>query len=160
MPLTKDARLNEQHCGALTGHNKRELAKQYGAEQVQVWRRKYNQAPPAIAATSPLQQMIVNDERYSVHGAEVPSSECLADTCARVHDMFEERIRPLLLEGKTVMVVSHGNTLRALVKLLDGVAEEGTFHLDLPTASPVVYSLDAHARPPEPVGFWGKSTVP
>ena len=82
MPLTKDARLNEQHCGALTGHNKRELAKQYGAEQVQVWRRKYNQAPPAIAATSPLQQMIVRDERYSVHGAEMPSSECLA---ARVH---------------------------------------------------------------------------
>ena len=160
VPLTKDARLNEQHCGSLTGHNKRELAKQFGADQVQSWRRKYDQAPPPIAADSPLQQMLVRDERYAVHAAEVPSSECLADTCARVQSVFEERIRPLLLEGKTVLVVSHGNTLRALVKLLDGVEEDGTFHLDLPTASPVVYSLDAHARPLAPVGFWGKSDVP
>lgn len=160
VPLTKDARLNEQHCGSLTGHNKRELARQYGADQVQAWRRKYDQAPPPIAAHSPLQQMLVRDERYAVHATEVPKSECLADTCVRVHGVWEESIKPLLLEGKTVLVVSHGNTLRALVKLLDGVAEEGTFHLDLPTASPVVYSLDAQARPLAPVGFWGQSTVP
>lgn len=159
VPLHKDARLNEQHCGSLTGHNKRELAQRYGAEQVQAWRRKYDQPPPPINADSPLQQMLLQDERYAVHEAGVPSAECLADTCARVQSVWAERIKPLLLEGRTVMVVSHGNTLRALVKLLDGVAEEGTFHLDLPTAAPVVYALDAQARPLAPVGFWGQSGV-
>ena len=90
----------------------------------------------------------------------MPSAECLRDTYARVDAVWIERIQPALLAGKNVMVVSHGNTLRALVKLVDRVSDEDTYHLDLPTAAPVVYPLDADCRPLQTYGFWGDSSVP
>ena len=95
-----------------------------------------------------------------MHNVSVPSAECLRDTCARVDAVWTERIRPDLLAGKNVMVVSHGNTLRALVKLVDGVGDGDTYHLDLPTAAPVVYPLDANCRPLQTYGTWGESDVP
>lgn len=161
VPLVKDVRLNEQHSGWLTGHNKRALAKEHGVEQVMKWRRTYDSAPPPIDDSDPLQQMIRADERYrtSSHGA--PRTESLEDTTARVSEVWEETIAPALCEGKHVLVVSHGNTLRALVKLVDGVSDDDTFHLDLPTACPVVYELDEQlqsATPPQ--GFWGASSAP
>lgn len=160
VPLHKDARLNEQHSGFLTGNNKRALAEEHGVEQVMAWRRKYDEPPPPLPNDSPLQQMMKKDERYAVHNMSVPSAECLRDTCVRVDAVWTERIRPALLAGKNVMVVSHGNTLRALVKLVDGVSDGDTYHLDLPTAAPVVYPLDASCRPLQTYGTWGESDVP
>lgn len=160
VPLHKDARLNEQHSGFLTGNNKRALAEEHGVEQVMAWRRKYDEPPPPLPADSPLQEMMEKDERYAVHNMVVPKAECLRDTYARVDAVWTERIRPALLAGKNVMVVSHGNTLRALVKLVDSVSDGDTYHLDLPTAAPVVYPLDANCRPLQTYGFWGESSVP
>ncbi|KAJ1624678.1 phosphoglyceromutase [Pavlovales sp. CCMP2436] len=134
LPIVKDARLNEQHSGALTGLNKRELAEEFGVDKVMVWRRSYNSPPPQIALDHPLQ-------------SAVPSAESLADTLVRVTSFYEDTLRPALAAGKRVLVVSHGNTLRALVKLIEGIANEETYNLDLPTACPVVYELDEMLRP-------------
>ena len=92
-----------------------------------------------------------------VLSASVPSTESLEDTCARVRDMWDDTLAPALRAGKSVLVVSHGNTLRALVKLVDGVSDADSFHLDLPTACPVVYELDAELKPRAVEGFWGTS---
>lgn len=157
LPLHKDVRLNEQHSGFLTGHNKRELAQEYGVDQVMAWRRKYDQPPPPLGDDSPIQRQLLEDERYA--GESVPSAESLQETCTRVDEIWTEQIKPSLQAGQNVMVVAHGNTLRALVKLVDGVSEEDTYHLDVPTAAPVVYPLDAACRPVQPFGFWGESSA-
>lgn len=156
LPLIKDARLNEQHSGGLTGLNKRELAEEHGVEQVMKWRRTFDSPPPPIERNHPIQQSIRTDARYR-NGVVVPAAESLSDTLKRVTAVWDDTLRPALAAGKRVLVVSHGNTLRALVTLLDGVATEDTFHLDLPTACPVVYDLDAELRPMRAYGFWGAS---
>ncbi len=158
LPVVKDARLNEQHPGALTGSNKRELAEEHGVEQVMRWRRNFDSPPPMLAAADPVQKMLQLDERYRDTGADVPEGESLRDTLRRVQELWHDTLAPALRARKNVLVVSHGNTLRALVKLLDDVSEGDSYHLDLPTACPVVYELDSELRPATgPVGFWGDS---
>lgn len=152
VPVTKHPALNEQHSGFLTGQNKRDLAQKFGVEQVMAWRRKYNEKPPE--AVGRLQSAIRDDERYD--GLLVPpSSESLAAVCDRLEPLWEGTIRPALQEGRTVMVVSHGNTLRALVKRIEGLSEDDVFHLDLPTATPLVYDYDADLNHLKAHGLWG-----
>lgn len=158
LPMVKDARLNEQHSGGLTGFNKRELAEEHGVEQVMKWRRTFDTPPPAIERDSPIQRSIRSDVRYR-GGIAIPMAESLSDTLGRVRSVWEDTLRPALAAGKRVLVVSHGNTLRALVMLLDDVAADDSFHLDLPTACPVVYDLDADCRPVRAHGTWGTSSA-
>ena len=120
VPMVKDVRLNEQHSGMLTGHNKRELADKHGVDQVMKWRRTYDCPPPPLLQDDSFQRAICTDERY--RGLDVPATESLMLTEARVQEVWNDTIRPALVEGKRVLVVSHGNTLRALVKLVDGVS--------------------------------------
>ena len=113
------------------------------------WRRTYDCPPPQIPPDNPLQRFIA-DERYRATDGlltSVPVTESLEMTSARVQSLWDDTLAPALREGKNVLVVSHGNTLRALVKLVDGVSEDDSFHLDLPTACPVVYELDAELKP-------------
>ena len=158
LPLIKDARLNEQHSGALTGNNKKLLAEKHGVEQVMKWRRTYDCPPPGLDREHPLYRTM-QDDRYVSSGVVVPQAESLQMTEARVLRMYEDTLKPALAAGKNVMVVSHGNTLRALVKILDGVSEEDSSSLDLPTACPVVYELDAKLQPLKPHGVWGDSSA-
>lgn len=161
LPMTKDARLNEQHSGFLTGSNKRSLAKQHGVEQVMKWRRTFDSPPPLLPEEHPMQAALQADERYRDLAKEIPRTESLKDTVERVQACWDDTIAPALRQGKNVLVVSHGNTLRALVKIVDNVSDEDSFHLDLPTACPVVYDLDARLEPVSaPEGFWGASNAP
>ena len=160
LPVIKDVRLNEQHSGALTGNNKAELAKIHGVEQVMAWRRTYDCPPPALPDDDPFQRVILQDDRYRGSGVIVPKSESLQDTLVRITALWEDTLAPALRSGKNVMVVSHGNSLRALVKLVEGVSDAGSFNLDLPTACPVVYDLGADLKPcSQPLGFWGDSNA-
>ncbi|KAL1505009.1 hypothetical protein AB1Y20_008772 [Prymnesium parvum] len=159
VPFVKEPQLNEQHSGFLTGQNKAELAKQYGAEQVMAWRRSFDEPPPAALDTDPLQRTMSEDLRYAATNIAVPRCESLKDTLRRVETTWRQTLQPALLEGKDVLVVSHGNALRALVKLVDGVSERDVFHLDVPTAAPIVYELDAQQRPVGAHGLWGTSNV-
>lgn len=159
VPMAKDVRLNEQHSGQLTGHNKRELAERHGVDQVMKWRRTYDCPPPALPSEDPFHRALCSDERYRY--VTVPSTESLELTAARVESVWDETIAPALRDGQNVMVVSHGNTLRALCKLIDGVSAADSFHLDLPTACPVVYEFaDAALNHREVHGFWGSSDAP
>jgi 2,3-bisphosphoglycerate-dependent phosphoglycerate mutase len=153
VPLNKSPLLNEQHSGELCGQNKRHLAEEYGVDQVMAWRREYASAPGPLQDDSPLQQALFADARY--RDFFVPAVECLADTQARTQELWDTELAPALQAGRNVLVVSHGNTLRALVKLLDGVSDADVFHVDLPTAVPLVYSLDEQLQPTETYGFWG-----
>ena len=124
------------------------------------WRRTYDCPPPALEADNPLQRTIRLDDRYLSSGVTAPAAESLQDVCFRVQELYEDTILPALKEGKNVLVVAHGNTLRGLVKLVDGVSEADSFFLDLPTACPIVYDFDADlnfAHPPR--GFWGESSA-
>ncbi len=159
VPLIKDVRLNEQHSGALTGYNKRALAKAQGIEQVMQWRRAYDVPPPPLSEEDPFQRALVQDERYRDSPIAIPDAESLANTSVRVGSIWEETIAPALRQGQNVMVVAHGNTLRALVKLVDGVSDANACHLDLPSACPLVYDLDAALHPVGMHGLWG-SYVP
>ena len=168
VPMLKDARLNEQHSGALMGRNKRQLAEEHGIEQVMRWRRAYD-VPPPPAGEVRLQRAIVADERYTSSGVVVPDGESLRDTHTRVLHFWREVLAPALSSGQNVMVVSHGNTLRALVKIVESVSAADSFNLDLPTACPLIYSFgagafgDLGAEPAkfaEVHGVWGASGVP
>ena len=160
VPVSKTWRLNEQHSGMLTGQNKRDLAKKHGTEQVMAWRRRFGVTPPLLDADNALQRSICADVRYDYlsvadDGWAVPSSESLDDVCERLDPLWEEQIAPALRAGRTVMVVSHGNTLRALVKRIDGVPDEDVFHLDVPTATPMLYEFDAALGHVRRHGSWG-----
>ena len=151
VPVHKHPQLNEQHSGMLTGQNKRRLAKEYGEAQVMAWRRRYNEKPPEIERENALQRAIQADERYDFLDGGVPTSESFAMLCDRLDTVWRDTIVPALRAGRTVMVVSHGNSLRALVKCIDGVSEEDVYYLDLPTATPLLYEFDGdlgHVRPP------------
>lgn len=141
LPLRRSWKLNERHYGALQGLNKAEMAAQAGEEQVHIWRRSYNVRPPALEESDP--RCPWNDPLYEdVPRKGLPLTECLADTVARVVPYFQKEIEPLLLEGKRVLIVAHGNSLRALVKYLDNISDEAIVDLNIPTGAPLVYRLD------------------
>ena len=137
LPVTKDWRLNERHYGGLTGLNKQEMIDKVGAEQVKIWRRSFDIPPPPLPADSPYQ--VGADRRYA--GIDVPSTESLKDTIARVLPYFEAEIAPALRAGKRVIVSAHGNSLRALEKHLSNISDQEIVGLEIPTGEPIVYEL-------------------
>ena len=144
IPVTRDWRLNERHYGALQGLNKAETAAKYGDEQVHVWRRSYDIAPPQLDA---------DDERHPSHDARyagidnLPATESLATTLERVLPCWSELIAPELRAGRNVLIAAHGNSLRALVKMLDEVSDEKITEFNIPTGIPLAYELDANLKP-------------
>jgi 2,3-bisphosphoglycerate-dependent phosphoglycerate mutase len=144
IPVIRDWRLNERHYGALQGLNKAETAAKYGDEQVHIWRRSYAESPPALEA---------DDERHPSHDkryagiSNLPGTESLATTLDRVLPCWNEMIAAELKAGKNVLISAHGNSLRALVKMLDEVSEEDITQFNIPTGIPLVYELDADLKP-------------
>jgi len=145
LPVEKDWRLNERHYGALQGLNKAETAAKFGEAQVLAWRRSYDTPPPALDPGD--ERDAARDRRYAGLGAAVPRTECLKDTVARVVPCWHERIAPAVASGRRVLVAAHGNSLRALVKFLDGVSDDAIVGLNIPTAVPLVYELDDGLAP-------------
>jgi 2,3-bisphosphoglycerate-dependent phosphoglycerate mutase len=137
LPVAKDWRLNERHYGALTGLNKAEMIEKVGAEQVQIWRRSFDIAPPPLPADSPCD--VSKDRRYA--GIDVPRTESLKDTIARVLPYYEAEIAPALRAGQRVIVSAHGNSLRALEKHLSNIGDKEIVGLEIPTGEPIVYEL-------------------
>ncbi|MFP5411933.1 MAG: 2,3-diphosphoglycerate-dependent phosphoglycerate mutase [Gammaproteobacteria bacterium] len=146
VPITHSWRLNERHYGALQGLDKAETAKKYGDEQVLVWRRAYAIAPEPLPPGDPREADA--DPRYAgLRPGEIPRTECLKDTVARVVPYWNEAIAPAIRSGRRVVVAAHGNSLRALVKHLDGIGDEEIVQLNIPTARPLVYELDDSLKP-------------
>ncbi len=139
LPVRKDWRLNERHYGALQGLNKSDMSKLHGPEQVQRWRRGYTVRPPVLAAKE--FESLRKDPKYQSLET-VPNTESLADTFARVVDYWETTVQPLLQANQRLLIVAHGNTLRALVKYLDDVSDEQITSVNIPTGIPLVYRLD------------------
>lgn len=141
IPVIKSWKLNERHYGALQGLNKSETAEKYGEEQVRIWRRSYSTCPPAISP---------DDERNPARQApyrnvpqgELPLTECLADTVARAFPYFEQEIKPRMMAGDRVLIAAHGNSLRALVKVFDGLSDDEIVGVNIPTGVPLVYEFD------------------
>ena len=145
-PVLNDWRLNERHYGALQGLNKADMAKQYGDAQVLVWRRSYDTPPPPLDAADPRGQRA--DLRYaSLAPEQVPLTECLKDTVARVLPCWNERLAPAIRSGQRVVIAAHGNSIRALVKYLDGIADDAIVGVNIPNGIPLVYELDADLKP-------------
>ena len=146
LPVVNDWRLNERHYGALQGLNKAETAKQYGDEQVLVWRRSYDTPPPALAATDTRSER--GDIRYAkLAPGQVPLTECLKDTVARVLPCWNDTLAPALRAGRRIVVAAHGNSIRALVKYLDGIGDDEIVGLNIPNGIPLVYELDDALKP-------------
>ena len=146
LPVQLDWRLNERHYGALQGLNKTETAAKYGDAQVLAWRRSYDTPPPALASDD--ERTSFTDPRYrALAPNQIPLSECLKDTVERVLPVWNERIAPAILSGQRVLISAHGNSLRALVKMLDGMSDTAIVGLNIPNGQPLVYELDAELRP-------------
>lgn len=146
LPVVKDWRLNERHYGGLQGLNKADMAKQYGDAQVLVWRRSYDTPPPALEADDPRGQR--QDIRYAGLAPEqVPLTECLKDTVARVLPCWDEVLAPAIRSGQRLLIAAHGNSIRALVKYLDGISDADIVGLNIPNGIPLVYELDANLKP-------------
>jgi len=137
LPVTKDWRLNERHYGGLTGLNKQEMIDKVGAEQVKIWRRSIDIAPPPLPDDSPYN--VSRDRRYA--GVEVPDTESLKDTIARAVPYYEAEIAPALSAGERVLVVAHGNSIRGIIKHLSNIGDEEIVGLEIPTGKPIVYEL-------------------
>jgi 2,3-bisphosphoglycerate-dependent phosphoglycerate mutase len=151
LPVTRSWRLNERHYGALQGKNKAQTRQEFGDEQFMLWRRSYDVPPPPIADDHPLSQ--AHDPRYAQLPPELlPRSECLKDVLHRLLPYWYDRLVPDLAAGRTPLVVAHGNSLRALVKHLDGIGDAEIAELNIPTGIPLVYELDADFRPKLPGG--------
>jgi 2,3-bisphosphoglycerate-dependent phosphoglycerate mutase len=151
VPVRRHWRLNERHYGDLQGKNKKETLEAFGEEQFMLWRRSYDTPPPPIAADSEFSQF--NDPRYSGLPTEVrPLTECLKDVVIRMLPYWYDAVVPDLLSGATVMLGAHGNSLRALVKHLDGISDEAIVGLNIPTGIPLLYELDADFQPVTPGG--------
>ncbi|PRX45531.1 2,3-bisphosphoglycerate-dependent phosphoglycerate mutase [Prauserella shujinwangii] len=150
--VRRDWRLNERHYGALQGKNKKQTMEEFGEEQFMLWRRSYDTPPPPIEPGSEFSQDA--DARYAGLGAEMPRTECLKDVVARLLPYWDSAIVPDLRAGRTVLVAAHGNSLRALVKHLDGVSDEAIAGLNIPTGIPLRYDLDADLRPVNPGGTY------
>ncbi|MBL8362179.1 MAG: 2,3-diphosphoglycerate-dependent phosphoglycerate mutase [Rubrivivax sp.] len=146
LPVVNDWRLNERHYGALQGLNKADMARQYGDEQVLIWRRSYDTPPPALEPTDPRCER--SDLRYArLAPGEVPLTECLKDTVARVLPCWHERLAPAIRSGQRVVIAAHGNSIRALVKYLDGISDADIVGLNIPNGIPLVYELDQDLKP-------------
>ncbi|ACY96290.1 phosphoglyceromutase [Thermomonospora curvata] len=146
IPVRRSWRLNERHYGALQGKNKAQTREKYGEEQFKIWRRSYDTPPPPIPDDDPLSQ--VNDLKYAHLPSElIPRTECLADVVDRLLPYWYDAIVPDLAAGKTVLVVAHGNSLRALVKHLDDISDTDIAELNIPTGIPLVYELDDDFAP-------------
>ena len=146
LPVQKCWQLNERHYGALQGLNKGETAKKFGDEQVLVWRRSYDTPPPALEATDPRSER--SDVRYAhVAASDVPLTECLKDTVERVVPFWNASIAPTIKAGQRVVIAAHGNSIRALVKFLDGVSDDDIVSVNIPNGIPLVYELDANLKP-------------
>jgi 2,3-bisphosphoglycerate-dependent phosphoglycerate mutase len=146
LPVQHDWRLNERHYGALQGLNKADMARQYGDEQVLIWRRSYDTPPPSLAADDPRSETA--DPRYAgLQPGQVPLTECLKDTVARVLPCWNERIAPGIRAGQRIVIAAHGNSIRALVKYLDGIADDAIVGVNIPNGIPLVYELDAQLQP-------------
>lgn len=146
LPVVHSWRLNERHYGALQGLNKGETAKKFGDEQVLVWRRSYDTPPPALEPTDPRSER--GDLRYAKLSPEqIPLTECLKDTVARVLPFWNEAMAPAIKAGKRVVMAAHGNSIRALVKYLDNIADDDIVGVNIPNGIPLVYELDAQLQP-------------
>ncbi|HQH08144.1 MAG TPA: phosphoglyceromutase, partial [Phycicoccus sp.] len=146
IPVRRDWRLNERHYGALQGLDKAATRDKYGDEQFMLWRRSFDVPPPPIDPDNEFAQ--TDDPRYT--GIEVPATECLKDVIKRMMPYWENEIRADLAAGHTVLVTAHGNSLRALVKHLDGISDEDIAGLNIPTGMPLVYTLGDDFMPVEP----------
>jgi 2,3-bisphosphoglycerate-dependent phosphoglycerate mutase len=146
LPVVHSWRLNERHYGGLQGLNKAETAKKYGDEQVLVWRRSYDTPPPELAANDERSER--SDPRYAkLKPEDVPLTECLKDTVARVLPVWNESIAPAIKAGKRVVIAAHGNSIRALVKYLDNIADDAIVGVNIPNGIPLVYELDENLKP-------------
>lgn len=146
LPVTKAWQLNERHYGALQGLNKAQTAKQYGEEQVKAWRRSFATPPPLLKKSDP--RYPGKDPRYKhLKASQLPVGESLKGTLARVLPYYQKEIVPLLRKKKKVLIVAHGNSLRALIKYLDNISDEDIPELNIPTGIPLVYELDARLKP-------------
>ena len=146
LPVVKAWQLNERHYGGLQGLNKADMAKQYGDEQVLIWRRSYDTPPPALEATDPRSER--GDARYAALQAEqIPLTECLKDTVARVIPFWNEQMAPAIRSGQRLVVAAHGNSIRALIKYLDGISDTDIVSLNIPNGIPLVYELDENLKP-------------
>lgn len=146
LPVVNSWRLNERHYGALQGLNKGETAKQYGDEQVLVWRRSYDTPPPALEPTDPRSER--SDVRYAkLQPDQIPLTECLKDTVARVMPFWNEALAPAIKAGKNIVVAAHGNSIRALIKYLDNISDDDIVGLNIPNGIPLVYELDDDLKP-------------
>ena len=146
LPVVKDWRLNERHYGGLQGLNKADMAKQYGDAQVLVWRRSYDTPPPPLEANDPRSER--KDLRYAaLDPAQVPLTECLKDTVARVLPFWNQELAPAIRGGKRLVVAAHGNSIRALVKYLDDISDNDIVSLNIPNGIPLVYTLDVQLKP-------------
>jgi 2,3-bisphosphoglycerate-dependent phosphoglycerate mutase len=146
LPVERDWRLNERHYGALQGLNKAETAERHGEEQVLIWRRSYSEPPPHLERDD--ERFPGRDRRYaSLKPEELPLTESLKLTVDRFLPYWDATIAPAIRSGKRVLIAAHGNSLRALVKHLDGVSEEEIVGLNIPTGVPLVYELDDHLKP-------------
>lgn len=148
LPVHKDWRLNERHYGALQGLNKAETAEKYGDDQVHIWRRSYDTPPPALEPGDDRNPGA--DRRYAdLDPTDIPSAECLKDTVERVLPYWNEIVAPSIKRGDRVIIAAHGNSLRGLVKYLDGIGDDEILKLEIPTGVPWVYELDDQLKPVE-----------
>jgi len=146
LPVVKAWQLNERHYGGLQGLNKAETARQYGDEQVLVWRRSYDTPPPALEAGDPRSER--GDPRYaSLRPDDIPLTECLKDTVARVLPYWNETLAPAIKSGQRILIAAHGNSIRALVKYLDNIADADIVGVNIPNGIPLVYELDDDLKP-------------
>src|SRR5580700_4728041 len=146
IPVERSWRLNERHYGALQGLNKAQTVEKHGEAQVKIWRRSYDVPPPALSWDDPRHPRF--DPRYAgINPADLPAAESLKDTLARVLPFWNSRIAPELREGRNVLVAAHGNSLRAMVKMLDNVPEKDIVELNIPTGVPLLYELDPQLKP-------------
>jgi len=145
LPVRRSWRLNERHYGALQGRKRDEVMAEVGREQLQIWRRSYEVRPPALEETDP--RFPGNQPKYArVPRRHLPLTESLKDTVSRVLPFWQERVEPLLMDGRTPLISAHGNSLRGLVKYLDGISDEDIPHLEVPTGKPLIYELDDGLR--------------
>ena len=146
LPVKNDWRLNERHYGALQGLDKAETAAKFGDEQVLVWRRSYDTPPPALEESD--ERTSFADPRYAgIDRASIPLTECLKDTEARVMPAWDDEIAPAIRAGKKILISAHGNSLRALIKMLDNISDTDIVGLNIPNGTPLVYELDADLKP-------------
>ncbi|MGI4721546.1 MAG: 2,3-diphosphoglycerate-dependent phosphoglycerate mutase [Janthinobacterium lividum] len=146
LPVKNDWRLNERHYGALQGLDKAETAAKFGDEQVLVWRRSYDTPPPALEEGD--ERTSFHDPRYAgLSKEQIPLTECLKDTVARVMPAWDEEIAPAIRAGKKILISAHGNSLRAIIKMLDNISDSDIVGLNIPNGQPLVYELDENLKP-------------